>query len=56
MNNCIEISCYVFLKAYIKNLYETLPAFKIVIVIWPLLLILQYGDKYKESQAFFFVI
>jgi hypothetical protein len=53
MNHCIEISCYVFLKVYTQNLYETLPAFKSVIVMWALLLILQSDDKYMETHACF---
>ena len=53
MKHCIEISCYVFLKAYTQKLYETLPALKSVIVMWALLLILQSGDKYMETHACF---
>jgi hypothetical protein len=53
MNHCIEISCYVFIKVYIQNLHETLPAFKSITVMWALLLRLQSGDKYVKIHACF---
>jgi len=53
MTNCIEFFCYVFLKLYTQNLYETLPSFKSVIVMWALLLILQSADKYMETHECF---
>lgn len=53
MNHFIEVSCYIFLKAYVQNLYETFAAFKSVTVMWVLLLILQSVEKYMETHACF---